>query len=104
LDGCTMERTPLHSPDGTKIVYWRNYNCSPTSNGIYIMNADGSGPHSQLSLSNGFTTAAGIIDWQPCPRFCPPARNYDVPDTADLVQVSLVPDFRQTVSSTQCSA
>lgn len=49
----TAMRTPVWSPDGTKIVYTRN-------DALFIMNADGSDPHALSTSSNRGTDP----DWQ----------------------------------------
>src|SRR5207249_938448 len=68
-----------------------------------VMNADGSG---QTNVSQ----AAGLIlrrmngpDWQALPGPEPPGP-YDHPATASTLHVPLVPEFRQTISATQCQA
>jgi hypothetical protein len=85
----TNEFWPAWSPDGTKIAFQTN-----RGDGIYriwAMRADGTGTPTQVSDGPSDATP----DWQ---------RSFDTPSLADSLVVSLVPNFRQTVSSSQCVA
>jgi Tol biopolymer transport system component len=90
---------PAWSPDGTKIVFFRYLNGSSSSD-IFVMNADGT---SQTNITNTSGTYERQPDWQPLPTSSPQP-SYDHPRYATPVRVSLVPNFRQTISSSQCTA
>jgi Tol biopolymer transport system component len=80
---------PTWSPDGRKIVF------GDTSfpSALQVMNADGSGRHSIVTFSGSASTTTG---WQPI--------LHDRPQSASSLSASLVPAFRQTISSSQCPA
>jgi Tol biopolymer transport system component len=82
---------PAWSPDGTKIAF---DSVRDGNQEIYAMNADGT---LQTNLSNSAGVADGEPDWQP---------TYDVtPQTQSIAnQVGIVPNYRQTISTTQCVA
>jgi hypothetical protein len=82
---------PAWSPDGTKIAY-------ATLGIIHVMNADGTLDAPVPGLSGG------APDWQPIPHQSTPAPTYDHPRLASPAKVSLVPNYRQTISSSQCTA
>jgi Tol biopolymer transport system component len=86
---------PAWSPDGTKIVY-QHASESTGAPEIHIMNADGSG--------DIFVLPGQMPDWQPVLAGPSPAPPYDVPRSASRARVSLVPNHRQTISSSQCTA
>jgi Tol biopolymer transport system component len=96
---------PAWSPDGTKIALAK-LDTGPYYDGmgwLYVMNADGSG-------QTGVSQAAGLNfrrmnapDWQALPGPAPPDP-YDHPAVASTLHVPLVPEFRQTISATQCQA
>jgi hypothetical protein len=82
------------SPDGTKIAY------AGSGSSLHVVNPDGTADRTVIDEFVG-----GSTDWQPCPAACgPPAAPYDVPAQAFRLTVSLVPNFRQTISSSQCQA
>jgi hypothetical protein len=83
------EFDPAWSPAGTRVAYDTS---NDSNSDIYVMNANGSG---QTNITN---SAAFDIqpDWQP--------GFYDAPQSATQLRLSLVPNYRQTISTTQCSA
>jgi hypothetical protein len=82
------------SPDGSKIAY------GGSGYSLHVINPDGTGDRTVID-----EFAGGATDWQPCPAACgPPPAPYDVPAQAFRLTVSLVPNFRQTISSTRCRA
>jgi hypothetical protein len=89
--------SPVWSPDGSKIAY---SDCFPNGTcNIHMLN---------LGVSNTLVTriAGSQLDWQSCATPCPPPPPppYDAPQAATTLDVPLVPNFRQTISSTQCTA
>jgi hypothetical protein len=80
---------PAWSPDGRKIAFLR----ADDNDGlrIWTMNADGS-----TEQDIGVRAPESGLDWQPI--------LHDAPQAADTITTSLVPAFRQTISSTQCQA
>jgi hypothetical protein len=73
---------PAWSPDGRKIAFH--------GGGLTIMNADGTG------VVNTGVSIYGTPDWQPIV--------HDAPQSASTLSFSLVPMFRQTISTTQCAS
>lgn len=91
---------PAWSPDGTKIAF------QGSGNNLYTMNPDGTGLKLVTRVIGGAEP-----DWQPCQSPCQPSpSSYDIPAAqipytlAPTLSFSLVPNFRQTISSTQCTA
>lgn len=91
-----FEYDPSWSPDGTKIAFVGRHDGIDE---IYVMNADGSG---QTRIT-GDSLDDTHPDWQPLPT-SDPEPTYDHPKLASPARVSLVPNHRQTISSTQCTA
>ncbi len=60
---CDREYSPLWSPDGTQITYWRDPydNGKPTGTSVFVMHADGTNER-ELTDSEMF---AGYPDWSP---------------------------------------
>lgn len=86
----SVELNPSWSPDGTKVVF-SSY-VSPGYTDVYVINRDGS---AQTNLTNTSGQSELSPDWQPL---------YQIPQSAPSVSASLVPSYRQTISSTQCMA
>ena len=84
------DRHPAWSPDGTKLAFESSRDGNLE---MYAMNSDGTG---QTRLTNNGSDDS-IPNWQPLPY-------YDVPSSASTIHYELVPNFRQTISTTQCSA
>jgi hypothetical protein len=86
--------SPVWSPDGTRIAYHRSFDDS-----IYTSS-------STAPTSPQHVYAGRYLDWQPCQAPCPspPPPAYDVPKMAQTLWVPLVPNFRQTISGSQCRA
>jgi hypothetical protein len=84
----SFEQWPAWSPDGTKIAFQTNRDGNYE---IYAMKPDGSGVE-RLTDDPGVDAEP---DWQ---------RSYDSPGKARQLAFSLVPNFRQTISASQCSA
>jgi hypothetical protein len=89
--------SPAWSPDGQQVAYTL---CTSSTCQLRRMNADGSNDRIV------FPGASGPIDWQPCAVPCPPPPPppYDTPLGSRSLRLALVPNFRQTISGTQCSA
>jgi hypothetical protein len=87
--------SPAWSPDGTKIAFTAGAD-APDGAGVYIINADGSGGLQKVAEGDS-------ADWQPIPT-ASPQPTYEHPQLASPATVSLVPNYRQTISSSQCSA
>jgi hypothetical protein len=83
------DRDPDWSPEGTRIAFSANRD---GDDDLYTMNADGTG---QLKITNN-TTADIAPAWMPV--------SYPAPKEASPLGVSLVPNFRQTISPSQCGA
>jgi Tol biopolymer transport system component len=90
---------PAWSPDGSKIVFFRNQ--GDGTYGVYTMNSDGSDP---TQVTDCVTTYCFEVDWQPLPHQSSPAPTYDHSRLASPARVPLVPNFRQTISSSQCTS
>jgi Tol biopolymer transport system component len=89
---------PVWSPDGQQIAFAScggSLFCS-----VHLMHADGSGDRLV------FPRTYGSLDWEPCAAPCPPPPlpPYDTPIATPYFSVPLVPNFRQTISNTQCTA
>jgi Tol biopolymer transport system component len=89
------DSAPSWSPDGTKIVF-QHFNATTNQAEIHVMNADGSG--------DTFVLPGQMPDWQPVVPGSNPPAPYDHPRLASPARVSLVPNYRQTISSSQCTA
>jgi len=83
------------SPSGGKVLFSQSY----TDSHFYTVNPDGSGR--ATLVGTGFRDVNP--DWQPV-SVSSPAVSYDHPAFATPARVSLVPNFRQTISSSQCTA
>jgi photosystem II stability/assembly factor-like uncharacterized protein len=81
---------PIWSPEADRIVFTSDRDGG--DNDIYTMNAGGTG---QTNMTNNSANDLNPT-WKPDP--------YSHPAGASTLTVSLVPDFRQTISGTQCSA
>jgi hypothetical protein len=91
----SFAHSPAWSPDGTKIAY-------KSGSSLHVMGTDGSNDVAIASVTAGYEGT----DWQPCPAACPaPAVvDYDVPSVATQAYIKFVPNFRQTISDTQCTS
>jgi Tol biopolymer transport system component len=78
---------PAWSPDGTKIAF-----SSPVSRDIYTAGSTSGAP---VQLTDD-PALEHTPDWQPI--------LHDAPQSAGTITTSLVPAFRQTISSTQCQS
>jgi hypothetical protein len=93
--GTNQDSKPSWSPDGTKIAFAR-------SGDIYVMNT--SGP-AVTNVTNTSGVTESNPDWQPVlPPEPNPPTTHDHPRVASPLKVSLVPNYRQTISATQCQA
>jgi hypothetical protein len=91
----SFDGEPTWSPDGRKILFTSDRDGNRE---LYVMNPDGSG---QTRITNN-SVDDGFPSWQPLSVNGPPP--YDAPQSASLLNVALVPDFRQTISASQCAA
>lgn len=94
---------PAWSPDGTRIAFAKDLGEEFSSNDeIFTMASDGS---DQVRLTNDplpppFESAP--LDMAPTWQAPPPP--FERPASAASARASLVPDYRQTISATQCAA
>jgi len=88
---CDREYFPRWSPDGKKLVYWRDpyENGKPTGTAVYIMNADGS--EERRLTDPGII--AGDADWSPDGEWIVFATfplteyNFSTPETSNLFRI-----------------
>lgn len=98
---------PVWSPDGQRIAFiWcadvAAASCGGSENRA-IHTTDLNRGNATLVRADGhFETLA----WEPCASPCPPPPppSYDVPKYANVLDVALVPNLRQTISTSQCEA
>jgi Tol biopolymer transport system component len=86
---------PAWSPAGNKIVFSSDRD---GNHELYVMNPNGSGQTRQTNNA----VDDDYPDWQPLSGFSRP--NFDAPKSSGWLQFSMVPDSRQTISSTQCQS
>lgn len=91
-----VSHTPIWSPDGRKILFHQGSD-------LYLMNIDGSDQHPIGARAKTPPARAGGGSWQPLMKSSPPP-SYDAPERALVLSASLVPNFRQTISTTQCQS
>jgi Tol biopolymer transport system component len=96
---------PAWDPDGTKIAFVKQgtFPGYPVRGWTLVMNSDGSG-QTNVNVAAGLSfRPMNAPDWQALPGPAPPDP-YDRPATASTLHVPLVPEFRRTISATQCQA
>jgi hypothetical protein len=93
------ESQPAWSPDGQKIAFTSDRNNGDSD--LWVMNTDGG---AQTQIPNQTAQLERSADWQPIPHQATLAPSYDHPRLAGPIRFSIVPNFRQTISNSQCTA